>query len=161
MCWMVRRPKGVEEYVSLPYSPPSSVYSSRFGRTHPCSRIGTADATLHGDCAECTTLQRAPAPPSLLKNFECRPIPPRWGSRWRAFGCTSHAASRLQTYITGVDLLCLPPLICESCFLGRDSCARGRAAYNRRRHCFSPTSTRIELRLTLATINFTGVLEQV
>ena len=77
MCWMVRRPKGVEEYVSLPYSPPSSVYSSRLGRAHPCSRIGTADATLHGDGAECTTLQRAPAPPSLLKNFECRPILPQ------------------------------------------------------------------------------------
>ena len=71
-----------------------------------------------------------PRLPTLLKNFECRPTLPRWGSRWRdfLFGCTRHAVSSLQTYITRVDPRRLPTLIRGSCFLGRDSCALGRAS---------------------------------
>ena len=123
--------KGVEEYVSLPYSPPSSVYSSRLG-PH-ASLLKNWDDGQHPSRRQPRTAPRynsRPRLPSLLKNSDCRPILPRWGNRWRdfLFGRTSHAASRLQTYTTRVDPRRLPTLIRGSCFLGRDSCALGRAS---------------------------------
>ena len=187
MCWMGRRRQGLEEYVPLPYSPPSSacrlvpgtpvapfaqrarIPAQEFGRwttsplrnsiarlkstplcaiplplsparirccssrrrgrlcrlharTHPCSRIGMTDSTHQRRQPRTAPRYTArPRLPSLLKNSDCRPILPRWGSRWRnfLFGRTSHAASGLQPYITRVDLLRLPTLLHGSCFLGR------------------------------------------
>ena len=188
MCWTARRQQGLEEYVLLRYSPPSSTcglvpetpaapYARRtripaqeFGRwtpspsrnsiarlkstplcdnlspsslariilllfatarattqrlhagTHPCSRIGMTDSTLQRRQPRTAPRYNArPRLPSLLKNSDCRPILPRWGSRWRnfLFGRTSHVASSLQPYITRVDLLRLPTLLHGSCFLGR------------------------------------------
>ena len=77
--FLTRQHRQAEEYASLRYL---------HARSHPCSRIGAmvhsfltqqhpqAEETLHGDDADCATLQRAPAPPNPAQEFRLLADPP-------------------------------------------------------------------------------------
>ena len=93
--FLARQHRQAEEYASLryPLSPLAGTVNlllfatTRTGtpdlhaRSHPCSRIEAmvhsfltqqhpqAEDTLHGDDADCATLQRAPAPPNPAQEF--------------------------------------------------------------------------------------------